>query len=247
MNKKNLTQEQIDELFREYKISGSLETRDKLFHQFSHISAILARRFIGRGIEYEDIMQVASISLLRAIDRYDVERGIKFQSFVVPTIVGEIKNYFRDNNQSIKVSRRKSEAIKKLKLAISELTIEYERAPTTKQIAKCMDMTEENVLELLEIANNINVTSLDSTDDGEENAHRVKLGEYDKGFEIMENRQILIQSLKALEEREKKIIIERFFNNKSQQIIAQQLKVSQMYVSRAEKKALKKLRDEIVK
>lgn len=241
-----LEQNQIDKYFIEYKVSGALNIREKIFNHYSNISNIIAHRFIGRGIDFEDLLQVASVSLLRAIDRYDIDRGVKFQSFVVPTMVGEIKNYFRDFNRPIKISRSNSEMIKKMKLVINELSLELEKSPTTKQIASRMKISEERALELLEATNNIKIASLDvHNEENDENEHRVKLGDYDKGFEIVENRQLLKQSFKVLDEKEKYIIIQRFFKSKSQQVIAEQLHVSQMYVSRAEKKALSKMKKEI--
>ncbi|MCK5129777.1 MAG: sigma-70 family RNA polymerase sigma factor [Clostridiales bacterium] len=241
-----LEQQKINQYFIDYKDTGSVELREKIFTHFSNISNIIAHRFIGRGIDYEDIVQVASVSLLRAIDRFDINRGIKFQSFAVPTMIGEIKNYFRDYNRPIKISRSSSEMIKKMKLAINELTLQLEKVPTTKQIADRLKISEEHTLELLEASNNIKVTSLDAQNDKhDENEHRVKLGNLDKGYEMVENRQLLTQSFKVLDEKEKYIIIQRFFKNKSQQVIAERLNVSQMYVSRAEKKALEKMRKEI--
>ena len=242
----SLTQQQIDSLFCQYKKTNSLETRNMLFQQYNNIPPIIARRFAGRGIELDDLIQVASISLLKAIDRFDVERGIKFQSFVVPTIVGEIKNYFRDYNQAVKISRKSNEAIRKMKLAINELSIELDRAPTTKQIAERMDVSEETALELMETMDNLKIASIDAFKDGEnDQAEKDLVGDMDKGYDLVENRQILKQSLKVLDEKEKYVIIERFFKNRSQQFIANKLNVSQMYVSRAEKRALRKMRDAV--
>ncbi len=245
MNNK-LTTLQINNLFSQYKNNNSNDVRDKLYNHFSKIPNMIALRFSGRGIEHEDIVQVASVSLLRAIDRFDVSRGVKFQSFVVPTMVGEIKNYFRDYNQPIKISRRNSEAIIKMKQILNELTIVLEKAPTTKQLAEKMNISQENALELLETANNIKIASLDlKIDENDENDYKAKLGDYDKGFEMIEIREIIKQSLNILDEKEKYIITQRFFNNKSQQTIAHDLNVSQMYVSRAEKRALNKMREAI--
>ena len=246
MDCNSLTQQQIDSLFYQYKKTNSLETRNILFEHYNNIPSIIARRFAGRGIDLDDLVQVASISLLKAIDRFDVERGIKFQSFVVPTIVGEIKNYFRDYNQTVKISRKSNEAIRKLKLAINELSLQLDRAPTAKQIAEHMGVSEETALELMETMDNLKITSIDAFKDGEnDQAEKDLVGDTDKGYDLVENRQILKQSLKVLDDKEKYVIIERFFNNRSQQYIANRLNVSQMYVSRAEKRALKKMRDAV--
>jgi len=242
----SLTQEQIDYLFCQYKKTNSIETRNKLFDQYIKIPSIVARRFSGRGIDLDDLIQVASMSLLKAIDRFDVDRGIKFQSFVVPTIVGEIKNYFRDYNQTVKISRRSNEAIRKMKLVINELSIELGRAPTAKQIGNRMGASEETILELLDTVDNLKIASIDAFYSNEnDNAEREIIGDTDKGYDLVEDRQILKRSLEVLDEKEKYVIIERFFHNRSQQSIAVKLNVSQMYVSRAEKRALKKMRKAI--
>ena len=248
MESKSLTQKQIDSLFLEYRSNSSLSLRNKLFDHYINIPSIVARRFTGRGIELDDLVQVASMSLLKAIDRFDVDRGIKFQSFVVPTIVGEIKNYFRDYNQAIKISRRNNEAMRKMKLSINELSLELQKAPTTKQIADKMGISEENALEILETINNLNVSSFDALKNNEtESTEKDMIGSTDKGYDLIEDREILKQSLAVLDEKEKYVIVERFFHNRSQQIIAKKLDVSQMYVSRAEKRALEKMRKAIEK
>lgn len=242
------TQKDIDLLFVKYKKSGSLDTRNQLFQHYNNIPSIIASRFTGRGIDLDDLVQVASMSMLKAIDRFDMNRGIKFQSFVVPTIVGEIKNYFRDYNQAIKISRRNTEAMRKMKLTINELSLELQKAPTTKQIAEKMKISEENALEILETINNVNVASIDALKNGEnDSTQRDTIGDTDKGYELIENREILKQSLDVLDEKEKYVIVERFFHNRSQQAIAKKLEVSQMYVSRAEKRALQKMRSAIIK
>ena len=183
------------------------------------------------------------MSLLKAIDRFDVERGIKFQSFVVPTIVGEIKNYFRDYNQTVKISRKSNEAIRKMKLTVNELSMELGKAPTAKQISQRMGISEETALELLETADNLKITSIDAlaSADGD-STERDLVIDTEKGYDMVENRQILKKSLEVLDEKEKYVIVERFFHNRSQQSIANRLNVSQMYVSRAEKRALEKMR-----
>ena len=248
MADKPLTQQEIDTLFLKYNKSNSIEIRDRLFVHYRNIASIVARRFTGRGIELDDLTQVASMSLLKAIDRFDVERGIKFQSFVVPTIIGEIKNYFRDYNQTLKISRKNNEAIRKMKLAMNELSLELGHAPTTKQIAERVGIAEETALELLETINNLNITSIDAFQNSEnESGEKDIIGDVDKGYDLVENRQILEQSLKVLDDKERYVIIERFFHSRSQQFIADKLNVSQMYVSRAEKRALEKMRKAIEK
>ncbi len=246
MTGNSLTQQQIDTLFTSYRQTNSVEERNRLYEHYSNIPSIIARRFVGRGIELDDLVQVASMSLLKALDRFDVDRGIKFQSFVVPTIVGEIKNYFRDHHQTVKISRKNNESIRKIKLVMNELMLELGQAPTTKQIARRMNIDEETVLELLETIDHLKVASLEALKTNEsEGGQQETIGDLDHGFDMVENRDILKQSLKVLDEKEKFVIIERFFHNKSQQVIADKLGVSQMYVSRAEKRALEKMRQAI--
>ena len=236
-----LTEQEAAELFSEYFNTKDISLRNMLLEQYLYIAQIVAKKFTGRGVEYDDLFQVASLALVSAIERFDPSRGIKFQSFATPTMVGEIKNYFRDKTRILHISRRDSEQLLKLAEAKQKLSINSRVTPA--DIAKYMQIDEERVLELLEIQQAISVSSLDAAA-GEEEDQQIGdfVGENDKGFTEIENSDFLKWSISKLSDIEKKILHERFWKKRSQKEIAEKLGVSQMYVSRYEKKILEKLR-----
>ena len=130
-----MTEERINELFKRYKESGDITIRNQIAEHYLYITEILAKKFVGRGVEYDDLQQIAAMALVRGIDRFDVEQGVQFSTFITPTITGEIKNYFRDSSRIVKVPRRLSE----LNLAVRKFSLEYEKEkgekPKIKTIA----------------------------------------------------------------------------------------------------------------
>lgn len=123
-------------LLREYATTGNTAIRDRVVEAHLYIASIIARRFSGRGVEYDDLFQVASLSLLKSIERFDPERGVKFASFVTPTMVGEVKNYFRDRSRLIRLPRRGSELVRALETAKDALQLELQRQPTAEELAE---------------------------------------------------------------------------------------------------------------
>ncbi|MDD2447690.1 MAG: sigma-70 family RNA polymerase sigma factor, partial [Tissierellia bacterium] len=149
-NKENLDKEDIKKLFRIYKEKREKEVRDILIEEHLYIAEILSKKYANRGIDYDDIYQVACIGLIYAIDRYDIDKGFEFSSFATPTIIGEIKKYFRDKGWTIRVPRRIQELSKKINNAKILLSQELQRSPTIEDIANYLNSTEEEVLEALE-------------------------------------------------------------------------------------------------
>ena len=204
----------------------------------------LARRFAGRGEPADDLQQTAMIGLIKAVDRYDAERGIDFAAYAIPTIIGEIKRHFRDRTWSVRVPRR----LQELRLAINEannaLAHILGHAPTVADIAAHLGITDEDVLDGLEGARAYQATSLASpTGDGDGTMELGDtLGEEDHGFELAELRLDLGPALAALDERERHILTLRFYGNQTQTQIAEQIGISQMHVSRLITRALGKLR-----
>ena len=232
-----------EELLEKYSKTPTVEIRNEIYKRYANVAQAVAKRYVGRGIEYEDILQVARMSLLKSIERYDIERGVKLQSFATPTIIGEIKNYFRAYGNSVKISRRSLGNITKIKLAINQLSVDLGRMPTVSEIAEKGEMSEEYVLEMLDVMENTNSTSLD-TIYSSENAYTLGdlVGNFDEGYESVDTKDSIKRALNILSEKEKYIIIQRYYKNKSQREVADKLDVSQMYISRAERKIFEKLR-----
>ncbi len=242
---------EIKELFREYERTNDQEIREILIEKHLYIAEILSKKYANRGIEYDDLFQVASIGLIYAIDRFKVEKGFEFSSFATPTIIGEIKKHFRDRGWTIRVPRRIQELSKKVNNSKIHLAQTLQKAPTVADIAEYLECTQEEVLEAMEASKVYSPQSLDITFDSSGDDKDINLadliGEEDHYFSKIENSDFLIKTMKGLNDVEKQIIIERYFNKKTQVSIAKSLDISQMTVSRIEKRVLEKLKREAEK
>jgi RNA polymerase sigma-B factor len=218
--------------------------RDQLVEMHLPLVEYLARRFRNRGEPLDDLIQVATIGLIKSVDRFDLERGVEFSTYATPTIVGEIKRHFRDKGWAIRVPRRLQELKLSLTKATSELSQKLGRSPTVAELATHLGMTEEEVLEGLESANAYSAVSLDAPDGGDEDAPAVAdtLGVEDESLEGVEYRESLKPLLDQLPPREKRILLLRFFGNMTQSQIAADLGISQMHVSRLLARTLAQLR-----
>lgn len=249
--KKNMEKDQIRALFRDYKENKDKETRDKLIEKHLYIAEILSKKYSNRGIDFDDIYQVACIGLIYAIDRYDIDKGYEFSSFATPTIIGEIKKYFRDKGWTIRVPRRIQELSKKINNSKVYLSQTLQRSPTVEDIALYLECSEEEVLEAMEASKVYTPQSLDITFDSNNDDKDINLaeliGEEDHYFSKVENSDFLIKTMDILNKIEKQILVERYFNKKTQVSIAEALDISQMTVSRIEKRILEKLRIEAEK
>ncbi|QQY79772.1 RNA polymerase sigma-37 (RpsB/SigB) subunit [Keratinibaculum paraultunense] len=238
-------------LFKILKETKDPKIREVLIERYLYIAEILAKKYTNRGIEYDDIYQVACVGLIYAIDRFDIDKGFEFSSFATPTIIGEIKKYFRDKGWTIKVPRRIQELSKKINNAKVTLSQKLQRSPTVADIAKYLNCTEEEVLEAMEASKVYTPQSLDLTYDSNNDDKDVNLadliGEEDIYFNKIENNDFLLRGMKKLNEMEKKILIDRYFNRRTQVAIAKDLNISQMTVSRVEKRVIEKLRKEMEK
>ncbi|MBP2703412.1 RNA polymerase sigma factor SigF [Microbispora sp. RL4-1S] len=219
--------------------------RDELVELHLPLVEYLARRFRNRGEWLDDLTQVATIGLIKSIDRFDLARGVEFSTYATPTIVGEIKRHFRDKGWAVRVPRRLQELKLSLTKAISELSQRESRAPTVAELAVHLGMTEEEVLEGLESANAYSTVSLDAPDSGDDDAPAVSdsLGVVDESLEGVEYRESLKPLLERLPPREKRILLLRFFGNMTQSQIATELGISQMHVSRLLARTLAQLRE----
>ncbi|NYB75440.1 SigB/SigF/SigG family RNA polymerase sigma factor [Sedimentibacter hydroxybenzoicus DSM 7310] len=236
------------DLFLLYHETRDIEVRNQIFEKYKYMAEIISRKYNNKGIEHDDIFQIACMGLIYAIERFDITKGFEFTSFATPTILGEIKKYFRDKGWSIKVPRKIQEISKKVNDYSNILSIELNRAPTIKEIAEYIDSTEEEVLEAFEAGKMFNSQSLDEKFDNSADESDLTLmdvmGQDDKHFAIIENEDFIKKSMEKLNELEKEIIVKRFYLNKTQSEIAKELNISQMTVSRIEKKSLEKLRME---
>ncbi|MGH8888238.1 MAG: RNA polymerase sigma factor SigF [Acidothermaceae bacterium] len=218
--------------------------RDHLVETHLPLVEYLARRFRNRGELHDDLVQVATIGLIKSVDRFDLERGVEFSTYATPTIVGEIKRHFRDKGWAIRVPRRLQELKLSLAKATSELAQKNGRSPTVAELAVFLEMSEEDVLEGLESANAYSTVSLDTPDSGDSDALAVAdtLGVIDESLEGVEYRESLKPLLDRLPPREKRILLLRFFGNMTQSQIAAELGISQMHVSRLLARTLAQLR-----
>ena len=240
------------ELFKIYsKDKENVEIRNILIERHLYLVNLLSKKYINKGVDFEDIYQVASLALIYAIERYDIEKGYEFSSFATPTIIGEIKKYFRDKVWTLRVPRRIQELSKKINEAKLVLEQENKKYPKVKDIAQYLECTEEEVLEAMEASYGYQPISLDSSsnDDSEDKDITLidKIGEEESSFTNIEQKDFVNKFMESLNELEVKIFKDRFFLDKTQSTIAKELEISQMTVSRIEKKIVEKLRKEYEK
>ncbi|KUN27619.1 RNA polymerase subunit sigma [Streptomyces antibioticus] len=223
------------------------DLRNKLVRMHLPLVEHLARRFRNRGEPLDDLTQVATIGLIKSVDRFDPERGVEFSTYATPTVVGEIKRHFRDKGWAVRVPRRLQELRLALTTATAELSQQHGRSPTVHELAEKLAISEEEVLEGLESANAYSTLSLDVPDtDDESPAVADTLGAEDEALEGVEYRESLKPLLEDLPPREKRILLLRFFGNMTQSQIAQEVGISQMHVSRLLARTLAQLREKLL-
>jgi RNA polymerase sigma-B factor len=221
------------------------DARDELSRMFQSLAEYLARRFYGRGEPLDDLIQVASLGLLKAIDRFDLERGVKFSTYATATVVGELKRHFRDKGWALRVPRRLQEAGMKVGRTVTEMYQDLGRAPTVREIGERTGLSEEDVLEAMETAHAYTTASLDAPSDDEGSVSADKLGEEEEAYELLEGWTSVAPAIKALPRRERNILYLRFFRGLTQTQIANELGMSQMHVSRLLSRTLSKLREQV--
>lgn len=238
------------ELFGIYSMDKNREVRDILIERHLYLVNILAKKYINKGVEFDDIYQVASLALIYAIDRYDIKKGFEFSSFATPTIVGEIKKYFRDKVWALRVPRRVQELSKKVSEAKVILEQQNKKYPKVKEIAEYIGCTEEEVLESLEASYGYQPISLDATtnSDSEDNISLMdKIADKDESFNDIEYKDFVEKFISTLNELEVQIFKGRFYLEKTQSALANELNISQMTISRMERKIIEKLKKEYEK
>jgi RNA polymerase sigma-B factor len=223
--------------------------RDELVGLHLPLVEHLARRFRNRGEPYDDLVQVGTIGLIKAVDRFDTDRGVEFSTYATPTIVGEIKRHFRDKGWAVRVPRRLQDLRLQLTTATQELSQSQGRSPTVAELAHHLGISEEEVLEGLESANAYATISLDAGGEGGEDdgvAMLDTIGSDDEALEGVEYRESLKPLLASLEPRERRILLLRFFRNMTQSEIAEEVGISQMHVSRLLARTLTQLRERLL-
>jgi RNA polymerase sigma-B factor len=244
-----LSRDEVRDLFVAYREAPDeatrLKYREMLVDQHIGLVEFLSRRFRNRGELLEDLVQVGTIGLLKAIERFDLEREVEFSTYATPTIVGELKRHFRDKGWAVRVPRRLQELHLELTQTVSHLGQELGRSPTVEEIAEAAGISEESVLEGLEIAQAYNFTSLDApvqTEEGGTTSFADHLGMQDEHLENLEYRASLAPEMEKLPEREREILYLRFFKGLTQSEIADRMRISQMHVSRLLSRTLAQLR-----
>jgi RNA polymerase sigma-B factor len=235
------------ELLCAYHQRGDLAARDRLIRQYLPLVRSLARRYTGRGEDLEDLVQVGSIGLIKAIDRFEPGRGVELSAFAIPTIVGEIKRHLRDRAWPIRVPRRLQELNIELRACAEELSADLDRPGAVAEIAKSADVGPDEAAEALASGRSQTPLSLSEpagNGNGEVDAFERSVG-VDQGYELGEDRALLAQGLRALDERERRLIHLSFFRGMSQVQIAREVGISQIHVSRVTRRALQRLRTEI--
>lgn len=239
------------ELFKIYSTNKDQYIRNILVERHLYLVKLLAKKYINKGVEFEDIYQVASLALIYAIDRYDLEKGFEFSSFATPTIIGEIKKYFRDKVWTLRVPRRVQELNKKINDAKLILEQKNKKHPKVKDIAEYIGATEEEVLEAMEASYGYKPVSLDSSnnDDSDDKDLTLidRIGKEENSFVSIEYKDFVNKFMENLNELEVKIFKDRFFLDKTQSTIAKEMDISQMTVSRLERKIIEKLKKEYEK
>jgi RNA polymerase sigma-B factor len=235
-------------LLRKYHEEGDLQAREKLIEQYMSLVRSLARRYAYRGEQLDDLVQIGAIGLIKAIDRFDVERGFELTTYATPNIIGEIKRHFRDKGWAVRVPRGLQELNVQLSRLMEQLTVKLGRSPTIPELAQASGATEEDVLEALESGRAYSSLSLSTggVGEGDEDLDPLEsIGTEEHQYEVSEDRAVLAPGFRALDERERTILQLRFFDGLTQSQIAQHVGISQMHVSRLIRRSLEKIRAEI--
>ncbi len=237
--------DELRDKFEEFAATRDPAVRDELVEAHLGLARHLARRFLNRGETYDDLVQVGSMALVKAVDRFDPDHGVAFATFATRTILGELKRHFRDKGWAVRAPRRVQELYVRLGGSISQLSQDLGRSPTIAELAKDVDATEEEVLEALEAGQGYRATSLEAPVSGaDEDSLADRLGEEDEGFAGAERRAELSPLLEKLPRRERTILALRFIDGLTQSEIAARIGISQMHVSRLLSRSLAKLREE---
>ena len=241
-----MSETNVNELFKQYKETGDVAIRNKIAEKYLYIADILAKKFTGRGVEYDDLKQVAAFALVRGIDRFDPDMGMQFTTFITPTITGEIKNYFRDKSRIVKLPRRLGEVSAAVKKYAAEYMAKEGVKPSVRKIAEALSLADEEVVQALEVGGALSLDTMATEGEKENNKSLYALlASDDSSYEQFETKEALKAVIKELSETERAFVKYRYVDSLSQSETAKRLGVSQMFVSRMERKTLEKLRERL--
>jgi RNA polymerase sigma-B factor len=241
-----LMETNVDALLVAFHKEGDEAARERALVELMPLVRALATRYAGRGEPFEDLVQVGSIGLIKAVDRFDVDRGVDFTSYAVPTIVGEIRRHFRDKAWAMHVPRRLKELSLRLSRVLDQLTTELGRSPTIAELAAAAGVEEEEAIDALDSMNAYSTRSLHAPfEEGSDDSLAEKLGQEELGYGEVEDGTLVAAGLDALDERERRIVQLRFFEEMTQSQIASEIGISQMHVSRLLRRALATMRGRI--
>jgi RNA polymerase sigma-B factor len=240
------------ELFERYGRTGSISLRNEIVEKYLYLVDILIKKYLNKGMDYDDLYQVGAMALIFAVERYDISKGFEFTSFATPTVIGEIKRYFRDKGWAMKVPRRLKEISSQIPAVKEDLYGKLFRNPTVPELAEALGYSEDDVLAALESGKAYGAYSLNRSleDIGEQNeipSLEHFTGIEDTGYASFENAEIIKKVMDGLSDKEKEIFRLRFINNNTQQEIADEMGVSQMTVSRLERLLKKKFKEEYLR
>lgn len=243
------TKEEVLRWIQQYQETKDEEAQTNLVLHYERLVQSLARKYSNGKPYHEDLVQVGMLGLLGAIRRYDPKYGRSFEAFAVPTIIGEIKRFMRDKTWAIHVPRRIKELGPKIKATVETLTVEMQRSPLVHEIAEYLDVGEDDVLEAMEMSRSYQALSMDHALEADSEGGTVTLfdliGSQDEGYETTDQRLLVADALVVLSEREKQIIQYTYIEQLSQKEAGDRLGISQMHVSRLQRKAIKKLQEAI--
>ena len=239
------SREHVHSLIREYREDGNLRARERLIQQYMPLVKSLARRHSMRGEQYEDLVQVGCIGLIKAVDRFDPQRRVEFGAFAIPNVAGEIKRHLRDRGWPIRIPRRLQELRPGLCACSAELSARLERPATISEIAESSGVAEPEVIAALDTERLQSPISLSQPAPDEDNDAYADLEVLDGGYEQGEQRALLAAGFRVLSERERRLLALQFFAGLSQPQVAREVGISQIHVSRLTRRALVKLRAEI--
>ena len=241
-----MSETNVNMLFKQYKETGDIAIRNKIAEKYLYIADILAKKFTGRGVEYDDLKQVAAFALVRGIDRFDPDMGMQFTTFITPTITGEIKNYFRDKTRVVKLPRRLGEISAAVKKYAAEYIAKEGVKPSVRKIAEALGVAEEEVVQALEVGGTLSLDTMATEGEKENNKSLYALlANEDDGYEAFETKEALKAVISELSPTERAFVKYRYVDALSQSETAKRLGVSQMFVSRMERKTLEKLRERL--
>lgn len=241
-----MDEREADELFRKYRLTGDIKLRNRLVENYFNIAEILAKKFSGRGVEYDDLLQVASEALISGVEKFDPDLGNRFTTYVTPTITGMIKNYFRDFSRSVRLPRRVYTVAAKVREAQNEYYTNTGTQPTIAYLADKLGYSEELIMEALECRAPVSLDTRVNGEDGEKDAALYDAIPAADNFENFEDAEALKTEIEKLDPTEKQVITLRYIQGKSQAEVGKILGVSQMFVSRAERKIVEKLKDALI-